>query len=120
MALQSYPPPIYLVGIIATGRIFLSGWESFCWKQKRDALPGHFHRIENFIRERVGKYKRGELSGGGLKRSRGGTWGTGFFEGGRKESWDERILGDGDFVDSVFKVEGRDGKQDPECLCRRL
>jgi len=36
-------------GIIATGRIFLNGWESFCWKQKRDALPGHFYRIMLYV-----------------------------------------------------------------------
>jgi hypothetical protein len=66
-------------------------------------------RYESFIRERVGKYKKGELSGGGLKRSRGGTWVRDALKDGEKESWDERILGDGDFVDSVLRMEGRDG-----------
>jgi hypothetical protein len=30
---------------------------------------------------------------------------------GEKESWDERILGDGDFVDSVLRMEGRDRQE---------
>ena len=68
-------------------------------------------KYESFIRERVGKYKRGELSGGGLKRSRGGLGVRDHLKGEEKESWDERILGGGDFVDSVLRVGGRDGKQ---------
>jgi len=68
-------------------------------------------KYESFIRERAGKYKKGELSGGGLKRSRGGTWVWDTLKGEEKESWDERILGDGDFVDSVLRVEGRDGQE---------
>ena len=65
----------------------------------------------NFIRERVGKYKRGELSGGGLKKSRGGTWVRDSLRGEEQESWDERILGGGDFVDSVLKEVGREERK---------
>jgi REP element-mobilizing transposase RayT len=92
-------------------------WEAPFLSQ--DDILAHFgkqikkarRRYESFIRERVGKYKKGELSGGGLKRSRGGTWVRDPLKDGEKESWDERILGDGDFVDSVLRVEGRDGKE---------
>ena len=34
--------------IIVIVRIFLNGWVSFCWKQRRDAMPGHFYRITFF------------------------------------------------------------------------
>ena len=58
----------------------------------------------NYLRERVNKFKSGELSGGGLIRSKGGLSkivGMSKQEG--KEEFDERILGDGDFVASVLK-----------------
>jgi putative transposase len=58
----------------------------------------------SYLKERVHKFKSGELSGGGLIRSRGGLskmMGMSKEEG--KEEFDERILGDGDFVASVLK-----------------
>ncbi len=76
-----------------------------------DHLRTARRKYEHFIHERVGKYKQGELSGGGLKRSRGGAWKRDSLREEEKESWDERILGDGDFVDSVLKEVARDERK---------
>jgi chromosomal replication initiation ATPase DnaA len=46
-----------------------------------------------------------------MKRSRGGTWVRDSLRGEEKESWDERILRDGEFVDSVLKGVGRDERK---------
>ena len=85
---------------------------------KEDIL-GHFgdnlraarRKYESFIRERVGKYKRGELSAGGLRRSRGVTSIRYSWKEGEKELWDERILGGGDFVESVLRAGEKEEKQ---------
>jgi len=61
----------------------------------------------------VNKFNAGELSGGGLIRSKGGlsrVMGMPKEEG--KEEFDERILGGGDFVASVLKVSN--GPKDKE------
>jgi len=78
----------------------------------RDYLLEHFGDREDaaikkydlFAEERVGCYKRGEYSGGGLIRSAGGPEAAaGLVLRGEKELSDERVLGGGDFVASVLK-----------------
>jgi hypothetical protein len=86
------------------GSLFIPGGYSGIPRKPSQAAR---RKYGNFMGERVGKYKRGELSGGGMKRSRGGTWVRDSLKGEEQEPWDERILGDGDFVDSVLKGVGR-------------
>ena len=66
---------------------------------------------EAFIEERVGKYKKGELSAGGLKRSHGGTGGLSARRGEERELSDARILGDGEFVEAVLNLKGKEQNQ---------
>jgi putative transposase len=68
-------------------------------------------KYESFIRERVGKHKRGELSSGGLRRSQGVTSIRYSSKEEEKELSDERILGGGDFVKSVLGMREKDEKQ---------
>lgn len=56
-----------------------------------------------FIEERVNKYKAGEYSGGGLLKSAGGLTGLMGRSAGEKELYDDRILGDGAFVEAALK-----------------
>jgi hypothetical protein len=66
---------------------------------------------EVFIGERVGKYKKGELSGGGLKRSQGGIGTLSVRREEEKELSDARILGDGEFVETVLNLKGKEQNQ---------
>lgn len=66
---------------------------------------------EVFIGERVGKYKKGELSAGGLKRSQGGIATLSVRREEEKELSDARILGDGDFVETVLNLKEREKNQ---------
>jgi hypothetical protein len=69
-------------------------------KRKRKAIEGY----REFIRDGLKMGKRPELTGGGLRRSAGGTWeavrklrrGRNYWRG------DERILGDGGFVQDIL------------------
>ena len=62
-------------------------------------------KYRKFIRDGVGMGKRDDLRGGGLRRSAGGWEGVRALER-MKEYWrgDERILGDGNFVNEVLRV----------------
>ena len=57
-----------------------------------------------FVQEGVGQGQRPELTGGGLIRSQGG-WSQvlAMQSKGRKEEYDQRILGSGDFVQGILK-----------------
>ncbi|MBM4333822.1 MAG: transposase [Deltaproteobacteria bacterium] len=67
-------------------------------------LKSAIKKYESYLAERVNKFKPGELSGGGLIRSRGGLSGKiGRLREEEKEGFDDRILGSGDFVESVLK-----------------
>jgi hypothetical protein len=61
-------------------------------------------RYREFVEEGISEGRRPDLTGGGLLRSSGG-WRTltGFRKSGVRVKGDERILGDGDFVESVLK-----------------
>jgi hypothetical protein len=63
---------------------------------------------ETFVRGRVGKYRGGELSSGGLRRSAGFALSLTSGRAEEMQVYDERILGDGDFVESV--VRGREAQ----------
>lgn len=72
------------------------------------SLRSAMKKYEEFVEERIGKYKRGEYSGGGLIRSIGGKEAAlSLIRGGEKEAFDERVLGDGDFVERILKMEGQ-------------
>jgi len=62
------------------------------------------HGYRNFMREGMGQGRLEELTGGGLIRSQGG-WSQvlAMRRRGRKEEYDERILGSGDFVNRILK-----------------
>jgi len=62
------------------------------------------HEYRKFMREGMGQGRLEELTGGGLIRSQGG-WSQvlAMRRRGREEEYDERILGSGDFVNSILK-----------------
>ena len=95
-----------------SGHSVLVGRRRRIW-QDRGEILSHFglkrreavRRYREFIEDGFNMGRREDLTGGGLRRSAGG-W-EGVFELRRaKESWrgDERILGDGDFVNEVLKI----------------
>ena len=70
-----------------------------------DTKKSAISKYLEFIHDGKDRGKREELTGGGLRRSVGGKW-SGVFElRSAKDYWrgDERVLGDGDFVDQVIK-----------------
>ena len=77
----------------------------------REYLLSHFGertgaaaaKYKLFLEERVNKYKTGEYSGGGLLKSSGGLSGILGRKAGEKELYDDRILGDGNFVEAALK-----------------
>lgn len=97
-----------------TGHSVIMGNQEREWEETGEVLIrfGEKKRVarakyREFIREGMGEGYRDELMGGGLKRSAGG-W-EGIRELMRQEiHWrgDERILGDGDFVDDILKASG--------------
>jgi putative transposase len=95
-----------------SGHSVLVGCRRRTW-QDRDEILSHFglkkreavRQYREFIEDGFNMGRREDLTGGGLRRSAGG-W-EGVFELRRaKEYWrgDERILGDGDFVNEVLKL----------------
>ncbi len=79
---------------------------------EREYLLEHFgdrkelavKKYYSFVEERIGRYKRGEYSGGGLLRSIGSSeTAAGLMLRGDKELFDVRVLGSGDFVAAVLK-----------------
>ncbi|OGR63468.1 MAG: hypothetical protein A2X34_01400 [Elusimicrobia bacterium GWC2_51_8] len=82
----------------------LSGCEKGCFgKNEKKAVQEY----ETFLKDRQNKYKGGEYSGGGLVKSMGGLGNVlTFRRSGEKEIFDERILGSGDFVESILKEAG--------------
>ena len=69
-------------------------------KKESGARSGY----SRFVRSGIGQGSRPDLTGGGLLRSHGGWTGVKFLrETGNYQKGDERILGDGQFVDEVLK-----------------
>ena len=62
------------------------------------------NEYRRFVGEGIGMGRQPELTGGGLVRSKGG-WSqvVSARRSGRKEEYDERILGSGDFVNAILK-----------------
>ena len=70
--------------------------------KKREARK----KYREFVEHGISEGKRSDLTGGGLLRSSGGwTDFKGFRKAGIRVKWDERILGDSDFVESVLKSD---------------
>jgi hypothetical protein len=95
-----------------SGHATLMGKQSSPWQTTGEVLE-HFGstRIEaqkkyrQFICDGQSMGKRDDLSGGGLRRSAGGWQGVCALKK-AKEYWrsDERVLGDGEFVESMLKI----------------
>ncbi|MCX5791914.1 MAG: transposase [Elusimicrobia bacterium] len=88
----------------------------------RDEVLAHFgdnerSAVEKYRVVMAEKAREGErlnLSGGGLLRSSGGMNGTlRAFRAGHKVFFDQRILGEGDFVEAVLKAAGEAGSDVP-------
>ncbi|OGS23672.1 MAG: hypothetical protein A2314_05080 [Elusimicrobia bacterium RIFOXYB2_FULL_50_12] len=94
------------------GHAVLTGNLKNDW-QNVDEILSHFSDgkqqaislYRNFIQDGLSMNKRDDLTGGGLRRSAGG-WGGVWELKQRKEYWrgDERVLGDGNFVENVLKA----------------
>ncbi len=69
-----------------------------------DSLRKARNEYRRFVGEGIGMGRQPELTGGGLIRSKGG-WSevVSSRRSGRKEEYDERILGSGDFVNAILK-----------------
>lgn len=98
---------------------------------ERDYILGHFGEneekgvqgYETFLRDRQGKHKGGQYSSGGLIKSMGGLGNVlTFRRSGGKEIFDERILGSGDFVESILKEAGElpELKVSPQEIMRQV
>ena len=62
------------------------------------------HRYEAFVRKGIAEGRKPELVGGGLVRSLGGWTRAGELrDKGNRSKGDERILGDGDFVENILR-----------------
>ncbi|MBI4803081.1 MAG: transposase [Elusimicrobia bacterium] len=79
---------------------------------ERDYVLEHFagktveavHKYDRFLRERINKFKTGELSGGGLLRSLGSMENVQMMRrSGDKKICDARVLGSGQFVAALLK-----------------
>ena len=83
----------------------------------RNYLLSHFDeragaavsKYKVFVEERADKYKPGDYSGGGLLKSAGGLAAVAGRKAGEKELYDDRILGDGDFVGAALKETEKAG-----------
>ena len=78
---------------------------------------------ETFLRDRRDKHKGGEYSGSGLIKSMGGLGNVlTFGRSGKKEIFDERILGSGDFVETILKEAGKlpESKVLPQEIMRQV
>jgi putative transposase len=81
--------------------------------QFRDTQRKARNEYRRFVDEGIGMGRQPELTGGGLIRSKGG-WSqvVSARRNGRKEEYDERILGGGDFVNAILKeAEGKTIRQ---------
>lgn len=83
------------------------GWQDidFILKFFDDKLSVARRRYKQFVREAISDGRRDDLTGGGLLRSAGG-WAIvkSLRQGASRIKGDERILGDGDFVEAVLKA----------------
>jgi putative transposase len=95
-----------------SGHAVLVGRRRRGWQERKEVLA-HFSqrkreavsRYRQFVADGVAMGRRGDLTGGGLRRSAGGWEGLQDPQLAR-EYWrgDERILGSGDFVDEVLRA----------------
>ena len=85
------------------------GWQDteYVLKLFHKTLSAARRGYREFIRKGVDQGRRPELTGGGLVRSAGGWFAVkALRQAGFRQKADERILGDGDFVESVLKEAG--------------
>lgn len=60
-------------------------------------------KYQEFVGEGIGRYRSGELSSGGLIRSATGI--ENLSKEKTKEQYDERILGSGDFIQEILRIQ---------------
>lgn len=77
---------------------------AYILRQFDDKLSTARRRYREYVKEGIGKGRRPELAGGGLIRSAGGWTAANVLRGVLRMKGDERILGDGDFVEKVLKT----------------
>jgi putative transposase len=113
--LGKYPWTGHAVLIGKMERKWQCAGEVLSWfaSQRRVAM----RKYREFVREGMGMGGRSDLTGGGLRRRAGGWEGVRALKG-MKEYWqgDERILGDGEFVNRVLKVAGEEMKKKEKLL----
>lgn len=81
--------------------------------RRRGAARKHYRE---FVRKGIERGRRPELVGGGLVRSLGGWEAVKAVRGSDERiKGDERILGDGDFVESVLTAGTKDWREEPIC-----
>jgi putative transposase len=101
-----------VVSVAALGRFPYSGHSALLgavlrpWQETQEVLShfGSRSRYEKFIEEGKDQRRRPDLMGGGLKRSLGGM--AAALQARResdRQAYDERVLGNGDFVTQVLK-----------------
>ena len=93
-----------------TGHTTIMGKTKYKWQETNEVLLrfGRKSRearkkYQEFVVEGIGRYKSGELSCGGLIRSAGGI--ENLSKRKEKEQYDERILGSGDFVEGILRIQ---------------
>ena len=93
-----------------SGHSALMGYQKREWQDTEYVLSyfgkrvGRRRKYLQFVKEGIGKGRRPELVGGGLIRSMGGWSGVlALRKRGEKTASDERILGDGEFVERVLE-----------------
>jgi len=73
---------------------------------------------ENFVSVRAGKYKQGEFSGGGFRRSHGEMGKRSLRGEEGEELTDARILGDGEFVEAILNLKRAEKNPRPMSLAQ--
>ena len=68
------------------------------------SLPSSQKKYRNYVEKAAGEEKKPELTGGGLIRSMGGWAAAKMLRNTARMKSDERILGDGDFVEGILKA----------------
>lgn len=97
-----------------TGHAVLMGNKDAKWQEVKEVLEQHGgsrKRYEEFVQDGIKRGRRPDLVGGGLIRSLGGIRHTQTIRFEDRQAYDERILGDGDFVEGLLKGEETDGKR---------
>ena len=114
-----------------TGHNKITGKKEVEWQDTKEILTQFgknkktaIKQYKEFIYDGINQGKREDLSGGGLIRSLGGIGKTMLVKGNNRQMYDQRILGNGDFVENILKdAEKKDeieSKMDIDELINRV